>query len=394
MTRSYLRLVLGRRARRRPRAGRRRDPAARPGPARHEGRRPHRVRGHDASTEFEVEIIGVLENIGPRQSMILARLDGRAAREDRRHRRHERQPRLHRRQAGGRGRLRLPVLQGDDRRHHAHRGDDRGHGAGHAARRLGALPPAHGAGRTGGAARPPRRSSAALRRPLRTISLAARRLARRPAPPAAWPARRSRRCRCRSSSPASTRPPSSGRASCSRAWASRPVMGTGGRSSSVPGPLPDLAAGRARRRLAGRGRPRPLGHRHRHAHRRRPRLRLRPSLLQPGTDAVPDEEGLRLLGVPQPLPVLEDQRARRRQRGHHRPGPHHRDRRPPGPAAAHDPGRGPPGHQPRPGARRSRSASWRTSCSRPVLAYVSAGSRCCRRNERDYGTSTSRSTPR
>ena len=96
-----------------------------------------------------------------------------------------------------------------------------------------------------------------------------------------------------------------------RAWASRPSMGTGARAG-----LPEAAARpRARRpgrRLPHRGRPGPLGHRHHHPHRRRPRLRLRPSLLQPGAHAVPHEEGLRVFGLPEPLPVLEDRHRRRR----------------------------------------------------------------------------------
>ena len=52
--------------------------------------------------EFQVEILGVLENIGPKQSLILARLSGRPG-SHRRAAGHERQPGLHRRQAARRG---------------------------------------------------------------------------------------------------------------------------------------------------------------------------------------------------------------------------------------------------------------------------------------------------
>ena len=68
-----------------------------------------------------------------------------------------------------------------------------------------------------------------------------------------------------------------------------PVIGHWRRAGSLPERAARPAAGRRRRHLADRRRPRPLGHRHHHPHRRRPRLRVRPSLLQPGAHAVPDE---------------------------------------------------------------------------------------------------------
>ena len=45
--------------------------------------------------EFQVEILGVLENLGPKQSVILARLSGGSAGEDRSDARDERKPGLY-----------------------------------------------------------------------------------------------------------------------------------------------------------------------------------------------------------------------------------------------------------------------------------------------------------
>ena len=45
--------------------------------------------------EFQVDILGVLENVGPRQSIILARLSGGPLAGNGRHAGHERQPGLH-----------------------------------------------------------------------------------------------------------------------------------------------------------------------------------------------------------------------------------------------------------------------------------------------------------
>lgn len=72
--------------------------------------------------EFQVEVLGVLENAGPKQSIILARLSG-AGLENRRHAGHERQPRLLQRPVDGRRRPLVPFLQGPHRRHPPHRGD-------------------------------------------------------------------------------------------------------------------------------------------------------------------------------------------------------------------------------------------------------------------------------
>ena len=186
------------------------------------GRRPHRVRGHADRGVPGRDHRRPRERIGPKQSMILARLDGRPAREDRRHRGHERQPGLHRRQAGGRGGLRLPLLEGDDRRHHAHRRDDRGHA--HSTRRAPARQrapsPALRDGRRPARPRSTRpRSSppsdAPLRRcPSRAPATALRRLAGEPVALAARPSPRLLRLR-----PAA---PSTGRAAYSPASASRP----------------------------------------------------------------------------------------------------------------------------------------------------------------------------
>ncbi len=245
----------------------------------------------------------------------------RPARRDRRHRRDERQPGVRRRQARRRGGLRLPVRQGADRGHHADRRDGRGHPDVGAAGGVDALP----RGGRGHAARAPRprvgegRAAAAAARGRGRGGSAAS---------------------CRPRSPGPTLNPLalplvfSGFDGETFDWA-RGVFSAMGFAPMLGGRRVDGLARadarpRARRRgrhLAHRGRHRPVGHRHDHAHRPRPRLRLRPSVLQPRPHAVPDEEGLGLLGVPEPAGLLEDRRRDRRRR-HHGPGPHDRGGRP------------------------------------------------------------------
>ena len=158
--------------------------------------------------------------------------------------------------AGRRG-LRLPVRQGADRRHHAHRRDDRGHAAPGAAGGLGALPL--------------RRPRAACARPStasgegRAAAAAARGRARgasgRAAPPRS-PGPRSARSPCPSSSRDSTAPPSTGRAASSRRWASRRSWAAAARRPAARAAARPRSR-RRRRHLAHRGRPRPVGDRHR-----------------------------------------------------------------------------------------------------------------------------------
>ena len=265
---------------------------------------------------------------GPKQSMILARLAGGPLAKTGVIAGMSGSPVLHRRQAGGRRRLRLPVLQGDDRRHHAHRRDDRGH----AHRR----PPR---GRPARACGSPWHAAGGLPAPLDQAALVA----------GAAAARRGERAR-RAPSAARCRP----RRAAASADAARAAPGLLGlRPADVRVGARDLrraglhARDGRRRRLRGAARAacptwQPGGavgisliegdmdlsatgtitHID-----QGPRLRVRPSLLQPGADAVPDAEGVRVLGLPEPLPVLEDQRARRGARRHHGPGPHHRHRR-------------------------------------------------------------------
>ena len=73
-----------------------------------------------------VEILGVLENTGPKRSLILVRLEGEPAERDRCRRRYEREPGLRRRPLDRRARLRLPVRKRTDRSREARRGDGRG----------------------------------------------------------------------------------------------------------------------------------------------------------------------------------------------------------------------------------------------------------------------------
>ena len=102
-----------------------------------------------------MRVVGVLENaLGPKQGLILGRLEGGPLEKHGRHRRHERQPGLHRRAARGRRGLQLSVRQGDDRGHHPHRRDDRSHAPHHAAGRLGSLRPSARSGRAVPAAGP------------------------------------------------------------------------------------------------------------------------------------------------------------------------------------------------------------------------------------------------
>ena len=115
------------------------DDAPRPDPAGHGRRRPHRVRGH-ADRGLQGRVIGVLENVGPKQSMILARLEGGPLEKTGVIAGMSGSPVYIDGKLVGRRGLRVPVLQGDDRRDHAHRGDDRRDQHGRAARRLRALP--------------------------------------------------------------------------------------------------------------------------------------------------------------------------------------------------------------------------------------------------------------
>ena len=237
-------------------------------------------------------------------------------------------------------------------RHHAHRRDDRRHRAPTRPRAASARFPA-AVGRR--AARRPRWTAtplvAALQRPLPAV-LAGRGRAcaatcRRTLAASRWP-RSSLPLVFSGFDPADLRV--GARASSPR-WASRPVMGTGDAARCPREPLPDLAAGRRRRRLARSratwtspppapsptstsGRVYAFGH---------PFYNL-------GPDAVPDEEGVRLLGVPEPLPVLEDQLRRRG-----RWAPSTRTAPPPSPARLGKTPRMIPvevklTHQPRPGA--------------------------------------------
>ena len=168
-------------------------------------------------------------------------------------------PVLHRRQAPRRRRLRLPVLEGDDRGHHAHRRDDRrhAHGARRAPRPARFATPVERVRRTAGAPRPRSRSWPRCAGPRRAVAVGAAamrgdmpgRTGRRPVPDPA--------VRCRSSSPGFDPRPSSGRAASSPAWASAPVMGGGARArrrASHARP----AARRRRRHLAHRGRHGPV----------------------------------------------------------------------------------------------------------------------------------------
>ena len=180
---------------------------------------------------------------GPRQSLILARLEGGPLAQTGVIAGHERQPRLRGRQADRRRGLRVPVRQGADRGHHADRRHDRSGakpGAPRAASARLHLPGARGVLR--GAARPrvgrggPR--AAAARRSSRAP------FAGEPLPPEPRRGGAAARSRCRSSSPASTRTRSTGRAASSPSMGFAPVMGGGG-GRREPGPLPDLAPGAA-----------------------------------------------------------------------------------------------------------------------------------------------------
>ena len=65
----------------------------------------------DRVEDFEAEILGVLDNIGPKQSLILAKLSGGPSGPNGRDAGDERQPGLHRRQARRRGGHGLPLLR-------------------------------------------------------------------------------------------------------------------------------------------------------------------------------------------------------------------------------------------------------------------------------------------
>ena len=86
-------------------------------PARHRTNRLFRVK----IEEFQVEILGVLENIGPRESIILAQAQRRTAANDRRDAGHERIARIYRRKTGGRGRAGVSAVERSHRRHPADR---------------------------------------------------------------------------------------------------------------------------------------------------------------------------------------------------------------------------------------------------------------------------------
>ena len=80
----------------------------------------------DKVEEFQVEILGVLENTGPRQSLILARLSGGPAGTYRRDAGHERESSVYRRQTGRRRGDGVPVRERPHRGHSADRGNAEG----------------------------------------------------------------------------------------------------------------------------------------------------------------------------------------------------------------------------------------------------------------------------
>ena len=100
-----------------------------------------------------------------------------------------------------------------------------------------------------------------------------------------------------------------------------------GRRESTRAP-PRSHPRRRGRGLPGGGGPRPVGDRDGHPHRRRPCLRVRAPLLQPRPHPFPPEEGLGLLDLPEPPGLLEDRR-RAGRGGDHGPGPDDHDLRPP-----------------------------------------------------------------
>ena len=71
-------------------------------------------------SDFDVEILGVLENIGPKESLILSPALRRPAGTHRRHAGDERQPRIHRRQTDWSGGHGVSVLQRPHRGHSSH----------------------------------------------------------------------------------------------------------------------------------------------------------------------------------------------------------------------------------------------------------------------------------
>ena len=104
-----------------------------------------------------------------------------------------------------------------------------------------------------------------------------------------------------------------------------------------------------------------------------------------GPTQLPDEEGLGLLGLPEPAGLVED-RGRPRRRGHHGPGPDDGDRRAARRGAAHDPGGG-RACAPRARASAPSASAWsRTSCSR----RCSPTSRCSRCSRGTSGPSAPR----
>ena len=96
------------------------------------------------------------------------------------------------------------------------------------------------------------------------------------------------------------------------------------RARAPPRPRPRRGGGG----LPRGGRPRPVGDRDAHPHRRRPCLRVRAPVLQPRPHPLPPEEGVGLLDLPEPPGLLEDRR-RARRGGHDGPGPVDHDLRPP-----------------------------------------------------------------
>ena len=227
-------LLLGRLRRPRGRAG----PAPLGDPCRGWRARAARCSRARASTSSASTILGVLENaLGPRQSIILARLDGGPLAADRRHRGDERQPGL-RRRASSSARWPTPSRSARSRspgitpigemieatQTSAPRAASTRF---HASARGRACAPPSTASRSrprcsGRCARPwPRRLRGACR-------------PRSPGP-------RSTRSPCPSSSPDSTARPSTGRAASSPRWASRRMLGGGRRHRARSGRCPTCA---------------------------------------------------------------------------------------------------------------------------------------------------------
>ena len=284
--------------------------------------------------EFKVEILGVLENaLGPKQSVILARLEGGPL---------EKTGVI----AGMSGspvfidgKLVGAVAYSFPFSKETIAGitpiDDMIEATEHA-RAAGGLGPLRSTvrERRGLPARPRRRSWPRSQRPLRHGPGDGRRVGagrpRRRHALSRWP--------CPWSSRASTRRPSNGRAASSRAGLHPHDGGASGGTGAPAAP----ARPRARRR-------------HRHLARSKATWTSRVTgtvthidgdrvyafghpFYNLGPHAVPDEEGLRVFGLPEPLAVLEDL-APPSSGGHGGAGPDHRHRGPPRQGAPDDPGR-------------------------------------------------------